>query len=744
MARVRLSAIGSLITARATAAQGRGGRAWLLISLGLLVGTAVYAAHHAGTSGFLVGSQLGADDLVLILFASLLGTLIGAYRLRSLAHDLGHPLGLRACVRAVAISQAAASVFFQILGQLASRAFLLQTHGVPPATTVLMTLVERAVGLIFLLVLAGAGAVIVFGGMQIDIANGGAELVKVACGLAFAFGAVSVATLLQTHGLPRLPRANGMALTVALLRVLLLTAAIQLTTLVAFTSSAYAFAPQADLFKLTAASTVVMLASAIPISFGGWGVRELSAVFALGAVGVPPDAAFISAATVGVLSFASALALGVVSISPGAPDAATTQYAERRIDSLSMLGWALPLLTAILIYFQLYLPVTNGNVNVCLADPLAIISAGLFVIALRHGNAHWRVPQLQMLLLCCTGVLLAGFIHGWLAFGSNTWGVTKAWGWFVLMAYGLTGALIVRIGGEDGRRALFVTLVAAFVAIVGLEYAAYASRFAGFAVRLHATERAEGFAQDPNAFAFQCLMVMALLFGPLGASKRSWVAVSACFFALWLSGSRSGWIAAAAMICVALYLRPRMLSAKVGMAAALAILAVALPPLSRLLFGLVVGGDGMAGVAWVEPVEDRSASNVERWSTLRDAFWLFVESPAFGKGLGYFVEHHTRADGSRLIVHSSYLWLMAEFGVLSICFFLTALVIAAKEWPRARTDAVGGTIILILVSFATMSLVHDLAYQRTLWFALGAALALSSPGAAGRERSAVHPSGNGP
>ena len=41
--------------------------------------------------------------------------------------------------------------------------------------------------------------------------------------------------------------------------------------------------------------------------------------------------------------------------------------------------------------------------------------------------------------------------------------------------------------------------------------------------------------------------------------------------------------------------------------------------------------------------------------------------------------------------HSSHLWLMAEFGVLSyVCFFLKALFVAAKEWPRARTDAVGG------------------------------------------------------
>ena len=204
-----------------------------------------------------------------------------------------------------------------------------------------------------------------------------------------------------------------------MLRVSVLTAAIQFATLVTFVSSALALAPEADLLALTAASTIVMLASALPISFGGWGVRELGAVFALGAVGVPADAAFLSALMVGIISLLVTVAVGAVCLvmRPRTPAAVVREQMRVQVDLLNLLAWGLPLLAAVLIFFQVYVPVGNGNVNVCLADPFILIGASLFLLTPQMRTRCWRVPHIGALVTCCGCVLLVGFVHGWIAFG---------------------------------------------------------------------------------------------------------------------------------------------------------------------------------------------------------------------------------------------------------------------------------------------------------------------------------------
>lgn len=351
-----------------------------------------------------------------------------------------------------------------------------------------------------------------------------------------------------------------------------------------------------------------------------------------------------------------------------------------------------------------------------------MIGGSLFFLCLPRGGIDWQVPRLSLLVVSCTVVVLAGLVHGWLSFGSNAWAVTKALGWFVLLGYALTAALIVRVGGEEGRQVVFRTLVVAFLAVACLQYLIYLGQLLGLSLR---GERSAGFAQDPNAFAFQCLVVMALILGLFAASRFTAVALGACFFMLWLSASRSGWIAAVALIAVALYFRPRSILV-IAAGTVLALLAGIIPLVLKLTAGSLLFGSDAVGVSVIETVSYRTASDVERWGTLRDAFWLFVDRPVFGQGLGYFVEHYTRLDGSRLVVHSSYLWLLAEFGVLgAFTFLLAALCVVLREWPRALDEPVSRAVILLLIGFGTMVLVHDLTYQRLLWFVLGAAFACS-------------------
>jgi O-antigen ligase len=118
------------------------------------------------------------------------------------------------------------------------------------------------------------------------------------------------------------------------------------------------------------------------------------------------------------------------------------------------------------------------------------------------------------------------------------------------------------------------------------------------------------------------------------------------------------------------------------------------------------------------------------------AWRLFQSSPWLGTGLGYFIEFFPRVDGSNLIIHSTYLWLLAEFGLIGFAVFgASALGLLLGVWRRARIDDGCRLVVLLLAGLGTMSLVHDLLFQRMAYFALGLALACNGL----RQRSKTEP-----
>jgi hypothetical protein len=70
--------------------------------------------------------------------------------------------------------------------------------------------------------------------------------------------------------------------------------------------------------------------------------------------------------------------------------AKTENYtAGQHIDYAGALLWVVPIATAILVFFQIYVPIGSGTLlNVNLADPLAILGGVLFVLM------HWQMREL--------------------------------------------------------------------------------------------------------------------------------------------------------------------------------------------------------------------------------------------------------------------------------------------------------------------------------------------------------------
>ena len=120
-------------------------------------------------------------------------------------------------------------------------------------------------------------------------------------------------------------------LALRLLRSSVISLSIQLTTLAAYVVAGHALAPHIDFSSLAAAATVIMFAASLPISLGGWGLREMSAVVALQAVGLPSASALLLALLIGVLSIAVVGATAMVLTIGGSERATQSATASRRV-----------------------------------------------------------------------------------------------------------------------------------------------------------------------------------------------------------------------------------------------------------------------------------------------------------------------------------------------------------------------------------------------------------------------------
>ncbi len=257
------------------------------------------------------------------------------------------------------------------------------------------------------------------------------------------------------------------------LTIIGLTLCVHVPMQAAYVIAAHTLSPQTSIPDLIAASAIVMFATSVPISLAGWGMREMSAVVGLGAIGVPAHAALTAAVMIGISSLLVVGVFAAVSLPEfrGKKHPARAQ-SRHSIDYYRVLDWVLPLGAATLVLFQIYVPVQAGLLNVNLADPLAILGGVLFILAcVRLGRwPHWRMRHINLAAIVATLVLGGSLLIGADRFGWTTWAVTNRFlGWFVLLAYAGTGALIVRRAQGDGFRMIMLTFAGASAAIAGVE-----------------------------------------------------------------------------------------------------------------------------------------------------------------------------------------------------------------------------------------------------------------------------------
>ncbi|MGI8526005.1 MAG: lysylphosphatidylglycerol synthase domain-containing protein [Pseudolabrys sp.] len=530
-------------------------------------------------------SQLVLSSVVVVVLCLTAGMLLSALRLKFISVDLGYRLSMRDAAVTLSIGQLAGNLFFQFAGQMIGRATMLARLGITPSASVIISGYERIFALVISVMLATGGSIYLFGRLSFDLQAGGMALIKLLLGL-LAVTIAGAAIAWGSRARDALQQLTP-AMCLRMLRSGAISLAIQLTTLAAYVIAGRALAPNIDFLSLAAASSVIMLAASLPISFGGWGMREMSAVFTLQAVGLPSASALLLGLLIGVLSIAVVAATAGLLLLPGTrrtrPAAVTATPA---FDYTLVLDWAVPIAAATAVFFQIYVPVGHGDLNVNLADPLVLIGAALF--ALRHlgkGWPSWRVPKLNGYFAAASIVIGLAFLHGLLTFGWSDWAFTnRLLGWGMLLCYLATGALIALRAREDGLQVLLATFAATGAAIAAFDLGIAAL------IQLGATslsgligERVSGFSQNPNAFAFMLILALCATLVLQDRLRGRVLLISVILAGLWYCASRAGLITAPLVIALAFLcgIRPRPVFT--GFAGALALLlAIAVLPVLQL------------------------------------------------------------------------------------------------------------------------------------------------------------------
>jgi len=408
-------------------------------------------------------------------------------------------------------------------------------------------------------------------------------------------------------------------------------------------------------------------------------------------------------------------------------------------------SWLLGMGVVVLVFFQVHVPMRGTVVNLNLGDPLALLAFAAVSLTVVQARTlpQWRLPGLNAWLALFTAVLLAAFATGVHNFGVTPWALgNKLMGWLVLLGYLSAGYLLVTQHHHSvTKRVTEVALALVFV-IVWLKLAIRLTPWFADMAALEAPNF-EGFSGNRNAFAFQLCAVLALALGYLGPYARMHrgrivalgamaIAVATLLLGIALSASRTGIAVAMILLLLSLAFQQgsrRLLVTSIVLAAMFWMLCTV--DFSTWAFnphgsapGSVRGS--VRGSLAVQSAISTQESDSHRWEANIAGLKMWMESPWLGTGLGGFLHQSEARFGFPLIIHSTPIWLLTEFGLMGIAVMAFGMLIAVRHLNGLRQSRLASqdkAWILLLICFVLFCQLHEMLYQRTLWLFMGVLLA---------------------
>lgn len=216
-------------------------------------------------------------------------------------------------------------LFITSIGGIFVRIALALQHGASLFKSIFATGIDRLMTLAALVLLSAIFLPALGQYLESDVYQTLAIFMGVFIFTLFVFTPIFFTVILRK--IPRLPFAAKSNITsgIRYLKLLFsnqaLIAKIMLASLIAqlsFFASIYCLSVSADVsltfLEMMTVLPIISLVAALPISIGGWGVRESAFIYGLGLLGVPMETAFLISVQVGLISMVATIIAGIPAI----------------------------------------------------------------------------------------------------------------------------------------------------------------------------------------------------------------------------------------------------------------------------------------------------------------------------------------------------------------------------------------------------------------------------------------------
>jgi uncharacterized membrane protein YbhN (UPF0104 family) len=694
--------------------------------------------------------------IVGVLMAFVLNLAVVSFRLKRLLTHIGIPLSFSVAFKTCVQGQFGALFLISLFGQVMGRHWALRAHGVSSMTVALLTVIERFAMFFVCALLCLSGALWLLDDDKISafLHETSFPLILATVLFSLLMSLWMGRSKLEARIFSRISALGNVGNFLEINAVTLLS---QSLVLGAFVLAGKGLIPGAGCLDLLAAAAITSFAASMPISIGGWGVRELTAIFAFGHIGVPTSSALAISILIGLASTMTILAVWPFICGKGdaprnnedqiygkdAPRPSPHEM-QTRIPMEKIGAWGLSMATAILVFFQIHLPLFGGEIALNLADPFAIVSLAVVVAYAINERALpvWRIPGFNKMLLAMTLLLVFSFVWGVRTIGVTQWALTgRLIGWLLLLGYVSIGVLTISWLGRQGMRRFLETFVITAGTVVISCAVVRWMIYSGW-LDIEFPHNFEGYAGNRNAFAFQMLICAGLFFAWSSHQRKTLERLRAMrsilsslydrryaifgFFhgavlaGLLFSGSRAG-VGTILLLLFVSVVFAGLTDRKVLMQSLAHGFAIYLSFTLISLFSF-----GLQGVHQIDTRFSASAaSNIEHLESIRHGLMTWKNQPFFGAGLGVSLEESTLWHGDPIVIHSTPVWILADFGLLGALILGTIYVGMLLFSCRRLSGAPPyRAVVLILGIFAVFSLVHEIFYQRIFWLILGACIAL--------------------
>lgn len=690
--------------------------------------------------------------LIIMILLMNLGVVIA--RLSRMLHHFGISLPSGVAFKATVSGHFAGLFIISIFGQVVGRFLVLRRYGLSSVVLATLAAYERFILVLITGSLSFVSALFLIGRGDVYDFLGHISLLEVAI--------VSVSGLVLSlllgaarYEINLLHKLRSLVNLTRFLEISLFTLFSQALVLLSYMAAILSLNSELDVISVLAASAIISFAASMPISVNGWGVRELTAIYVFGYLGVPSSSALAVSILIGVLSTVVILMAAPFAIrkpKPNEPVEPSALGNPLQIKTAFNLGelektavWMFSLVAAVLVFFQVHVPLPTGTININLADPFAILALAVVVtqIALTGKLPKWRSSAFNAVLIAITILILIAYYHGVHDIGVTQWAFAgRVVGWLVILGYLSIGYLLITFCGFHALRRFAETMVATAVVIVVVQTTLRWLVSIGADPGVELTIVFEGYAANRNAFVLQLVLCSVMLmafsleylrYDRQQCRKFPWLSKTTIYsfchgvilLGIYYTGSLTGLIAGLLLLVVAL--RLNVTSQRFVIQSLLFGLAAWSLPYVYASLNSLVSPLNTAAFPSIGTHLSQSDSHVQRWATISKGFELWWEAPFFGSGLGVFFYNSPKWFAEPMVIHSTPVWLMAEFGAVGLVTFIFMFVVVVRQMLNNSMTLPGPRIVvLLMVVFALFSIPHEVFYQRVLWLVLGAGMAASA------------------